>query len=44
MELYEGREGYAVEDILSHSGEMSSVFEILLKDGTTQTVECENYL
>lgn len=42
VELYEGLAGYAVEDIISHSGEMSSVFEILLKDGTTQTVECAN--
>ncbi len=44
VKRYEGLADYAVEDILSHSGEMSSVFELLLKDGTTQTVECENYL
>ena len=43
VELYEGLADYEVADILSHSGEMSSVFELLLKDGTTQTVECENY-
>ncbi len=27
-----------VEDILSHTGEMSDTFEILLKDGTTKTI------
>lgn len=44
VKLYDGLAGYEVKDILSHSGEMSSVFELLLKDGTTQTVECENFL
>ncbi len=44
VELYDGLAGYEVEDILSCSGEMSSVFELLLKDGTTQTVECDNFL
>lgn len=35
---YEALKNYEVEDILSYTGEMYSVFEILLKDGTTKTV------
>ena len=29
--IYEGLKDYKVEDILSHNGEMYSVFEVLLK-------------
>ena len=36
--IYEGLKDYKVEDILSHTGEMYSVFEVLLKDGSTKTV------
>lgn len=39
IEKYEGLKNYKVEDILSHTGEMYSVFEIMVKDGTTKTVE-----
>lgn len=38
IETYEGLKDYKVEDILSHDGEMYSVFEVLLKDGSTKTV------
>lgn len=37
-EIYEVLKDYKVEDILSHTGEMYSVFELLLKDGSTKTV------
>lgn len=38
VEIYEELKDYKIEDILDHSGEWNSVFEILLKDGTTTTV------
>ena len=38
IETYEGLKDYKIEDILSHDGEMYSVFEVLLKDGSTETV------
>lgn len=38
IEKYEGLKDYKVEDILSHTGEMYDVFEVLLKDGTRKTV------
>lgn len=38
IETYEGLKDYKIEDILSHDGEMYSVFEVLLKDGSTKTV------
>ena len=38
VELYEPLKDYKVEDILSQSGEVYVVFEVLLKDGTTTTV------
>lgn len=38
IEIYEGLRDYKIEDILSHDGEMYSVFEVLLKDGSTKTV------
>jgi len=38
IKIYEGLKDYKIEDILSHNGELYSVFELLLKDGSTKKV------